>query len=42
MAVRADRPIRKTISHSKYPEAAETPFVPGERTGDEIIRKTAD
>jgi hypothetical protein len=37
-----DRPIRKTISHSKYPDRAETPFVPGERTGDRIIRKTAD
>jgi hypothetical protein len=41
-AVSIDRLIRKTISHSKYPDGAETPFVPGERTGDRIIRKTAD
>jgi hypothetical protein len=37
-----DRPIRQTISHSKYPDSAETPFVLDERTGDRIIRKTAD
>jgi hypothetical protein len=41
-AVRIDRPTGKAISHSKYPEGAETPFVLNERTGDNIIRKTAD
>jgi hypothetical protein len=41
-AASIDRPIRKSILDSNYHEGAETPFVLDERTGDRIIRKTAD